>query len=195
MDDALTTYLSNPEALGKDPLGKDVLGEVFDHYYEPLYRYAYVHLRDRDAAEDIAAQVFHRLLDAQQAGRAPSTDLRAWLYQVARNLIVDHTRRQRHRDHAPLSETMEAHGDVESAVDRALQADSTYDALLQLNPRQREVILLRYLQELDVDETAAVLGISSGAVKTLQHRALTNLRRIMQARAVDVWTQRRKDSK
>lgn len=157
----------------------DSLAAAFDAYYESLYRYAYVHLRDRDTAEDIAASAFHRLLDAQQAGRAPTENVRAWLYQVTRNLIIDHTRRQKHRDHAPLTETIALPADTETAVDQLLRAERAHDAILRLNERQREVIILRFLQGLDVDDVASILKVSAGAVKTLQHRALENLRQML----------------
>jgi RNA polymerase sigma-70 factor, ECF subfamily len=154
------------------------LAEIFDRYYEPLYRYAYVHLRDHHAAEDIAAAVFHKLLDSVQKGHMPVTP-RAWLYQVARNLIIDHTRRQRHRDHAPLTDTLAAPANVESTVEALLRAERAHEALLRLNERQRDVIILRFLQGLDVSEVAAILNVSVGAVKTLQHRALENLRQLL----------------
>lgn len=155
------------------------LAAAFDAYYESLYRYAYVHLRDREAAEDIAALAFHRLLDSRQSGRPPTGNLRAWLYQVTRNLIVDHTRRQRHRAHAPLTEAIAIAADTEADVDQLLRAERAHEAILRLNERQREVIILRFLQGLDVDDVAAILKVSTGAVKTLQHRALDNLRRML----------------
>ncbi len=154
------------------------LAEIFDTYYEPLYRYAYVHLRDHDAAEDIAAAVFHKLLDSVQKGHMPVTP-RAWLYQVARNLIIDHVRRQRHRDHAPLTNTLAVTENVESTVEALLRAECAHEAILRLNERQRDVIILRFLQGLDVSEVAAILNVSVGAVKTLQHRALENLRQLL----------------
>ena len=154
------------------------LAEIFDAYYEPLYRYAYVHLRDHDAAEDIAAAVFHKLLDFVQKGRMPIMP-RAWLYQVARNLIVDHTRRQRNRDHAPLTDNLAVSANVESTVEALLRAERAHEAILRLNERQRNVIILRFLQGLEVSEVAFILNISIGALKTLQHRALANLRQAL----------------
>lgn len=154
------------------------LAEIFDTYYEPIYRYVYVHIRDHDAAEDIAAAVFHKLLDSVQKGQMPKTP-RAWLYQVARNLIVDHTRRQRHRDHAPLTDDLTLPANVETTVEALLRAERAHDAILQLNERQRNVIILRFLQGLDVSEVAAILNMSDGAIKTLQHRALANLRQAL----------------
>jgi RNA polymerase sigma-70 factor, ECF subfamily len=154
------------------------LAEIFDTYYEPIYRYAYIHLRDHDAAEDIAAVVFHKLLDSVQKGHMPVTP-RAWLYQVARNLIIDHARRQRHHDHAPLTDTLAVPANVESTVEALLRAERAHEAILRLNERQRNVIILRFLQGLDVSEVAVILNGSVGAIKTLQHRALENLRQLL----------------
>ncbi|MBK8022165.1 MAG: sigma-70 family RNA polymerase sigma factor [Chloroflexi bacterium] len=178
MADLLTS--SFPAGVAAQPRLTDAaLAEIFDTYYEALYRFAFVHLRDRESAEDIAALVFQRLLDAVEAGRPPTENLRAWLYQVARRLIIDHSRRQKHRNHAPLPEALAAPVDLEALVDHELRLEQVYAALDHLNDRQREVILLRFMQGLDVEEVAAVLEISTGAVKTLQHRALTRLRRML----------------
>lgn len=154
------------------------LAEIFDAYYEALYRYAYLHLRDHDTAEDIAAAVFHKLLDSVEKGHMPLTP-RAWLYQVARNLIIDHTRRQRHRDHVALTETLAVAANVEATVEGLLRAERAHAAILGLNERQRNVIILRFLQGLDVSEVAIILNVSVGAIKTLQHRALENLRQVL----------------
>ena len=154
------------------------LAEIFDAYYEPLYRYAYVHLRDHAAAEDIAAAVFHKLLDFVQKGHLPMMP-RAWLYQVARNLIIDYARRQRHRDHAPLTDNLILPDNVEATVEDLLRAERAHEAILQLNERQRNVIILRFLEGLEVSEVAVILNVSIGAIKTLQHRALENLRQAL----------------
>ncbi len=159
-------------------ISAEELGDIFDMYYEPLYRYAYVHLRDHDAAEDIAAAAFHKLLISVQKGHMPVTP-RAWLYQVTRNLIIDHARRQRHRDHTPLTDTLTVPANVESTVEALLRAERAHEAILRLKERQRNVIILRYLQGLDVSEVAAILNVSVGAIKTLQHRALENLRQLL----------------
>lgn len=155
----------------------EALAAVFDLYYEPLYRYLYFHIHQQEDAEDLAAQVFQRLLTALREARGPQSHLRAWLYQVARHLLVDYTRRQQHRQHAPLETEIAAAGlSLEQITQRALLNEQTAQALTRLNERQRDVLILRFLQGWPLDEVAEFLGISVGAVKALQHRALVAMR-------------------
>lgn len=153
---------------------------IFDTYYRPLYRYIYHHIRHVETAEDLAGQVFQRLLTVLQSPSAPDRHLKAWLFRVAHNLITDESRRQRYREHEPLDAetlTLETGGDVETDVTRRLLVDQTRAALDSLTPMQREVIILRFLSELSLEETAHILNMNVGAVKAMQHRALAALRR------------------
>lgn len=155
------------------------LATIFDTFYGPLYRYAYHHVGHVETAEDLTAQVFQRFLTALKSGSAPTRYLKAWLFRVAYHLIVDDSRRFALRNHQPL--------DIQPLTDTALSLDETVqNALLierarhllhSLAPQQREVIILRFLSDMSLEETADVLQMTVGAVKAMQHRALTNLRR------------------
>jgi RNA polymerase sigma-70 factor (ECF subfamily) len=153
---------------------------IFDTYYRPLYRYIYHHVRHVETAEDVTGQVFQRFLAVLRSPSAPDRHLKAWLFRVAHNLIMDESRRQRYREYQPLdAETglIQAAVDVESDVTRRLLVDQTQAALDTLTPMQREVIILRFLSELSLEETAHILHMNVGAVKAMQHRALATLRR------------------
>ncbi len=157
------------------------LGAVFDAYYPRLYRYIYQHLRHQATAEELAADVFARMLDQLAQGRGPRQHLRAWLYRVAHNLVVDESRRRVHRDHQPLEEWTAVGGqDVEGDVHRALAWQQAQAALERLTPQQRAVIILKYLEGWSNKEVARVLGTSEGAVKSLQHRGLAAMRRALE---------------
>lgn len=168
------------------------LETIFDTYYRPLYRYIYHHIRHVETAEDMTGQVFQRLLTALQSSSPPDHHLKAWLFRVAHNLIVDESRRQRYRDHEPFDAEIatakatagiigdvESTADVEADVTRRLLVDQTRAALDALTPMQREVIILRFLSELSLEETAHILNMQVGAVKAMQHRALASLRRLL----------------
>ena len=159
-------------------LDEAALGAVFDAYYEPVYRYIYHHVHHQAVAEDLAADVFVRLVDQLHAGRGPARHLRAWIYRVAHNLVVDDARRLVHRDHEPLQEwTAADEPAVEDLVDGTQSAARVRRALGALTEGQRAVIVLKYLEGLGNREIARVLDTSVGAVKALQHRALAALQR------------------
>jgi RNA polymerase sigma-70 factor (ECF subfamily) len=159
-------------------LDERALGMVFDDYYLPLYRYIMHHIGHARTAEDLAAEVFKRLLEAIERGRGPSRYLRAWLYRVARNLAVDELRRFQHRNHEQLDERMVSSGEsVPAKAETAILSQEVRAALRKLTPRQRDVIILRYLEGYENGEVAQILGLSVGAVKSLRHRGLAALRR------------------
>ncbi|HEX2907355.1 MAG TPA: sigma-70 family RNA polymerase sigma factor [Phototrophicaceae bacterium] len=158
----------------------EALSVVFDRYYDPIYRFIYHHVHHIQAAEDLAAKVFQRLLTQIAAGNGPEQHLKAWLFRVAYHLIVDDARRQQHRNHDELTEDTAISASVETDAAAALLVAQAYTALERLTAGQRDVIILRYLMAMTPGETAAILNLSVGAVKALQHRGLTALRQEMQ---------------
>ncbi|MBC7260917.1 MAG: sigma-70 family RNA polymerase sigma factor [Chloroflexi bacterium] len=157
----------------------EALAQVYDEYYDRIYRYVYRYLGQVDAAEDLTANVFLRLLKAVQSGSCPRTNLSAWLYRVAHNLVVDSFRRSPPAE-LELADWLEgAEADPLHSVEQRLQMEHVRRALLQLTPTQQQVIMLRFLEGLETDEIAHILGKSEGAVGALQHRALVALRQIL----------------
>lgn len=161
-------------------LDESALGVIFDTYYPLLYRYVYHHVRHKATAEDLTAEVFVRMLAQIAKGRGPKRHLKAWLYRVAYNLVVDDSRRRVHRDHEPLDERMtSAEQDIEAQAQRAIMWQHARIALEQLTPKQRTVIILKYLEGMENAEIARILSTSVGAVKSLQHRGLASMRRYL----------------
>jgi RNA polymerase sigma-70 factor (ECF subfamily) len=159
-------------------LDQGALGTVFDAYYPPLYRYIYHHVRHQMAAEDLAGEVFTRMIEQLAQGRGPQTHLRAWLYRVAHNLVIDQARQHVYRDHLPLEEWDAASSqNVVADVHHAIAWQQACTALDALTVEQRAVIILKYLEGWSNREVARVLDTTVGAVKALQHRGLASMRR------------------
>lgn len=159
-------------------LDEVALSTIFDTYYEPLYRYIYHQIRHAATAEDLTAEAFSRFLQAIRAGRGPERMLKAWLYRVARNLVIDETRRFKHRNHAQLDEQQaDTATDVPAQAQQAILYEQALNALSGLTSKQRDVIVLKYLEGLQNDEIAEILEIRVGAVKSLQNRGLAAMQR------------------
>ena len=171
--------LPGARVLDKDrSLDRDGLAAVYDEHHQPIYRYVYRQVGEVETARDLTAEVFHRLLRAAQRGRAPDRHLKAWLYRTAHNIVVDHYRRQRHRQHLPLDEAMvDADDDPVESAECHLSEAQVRAALRGLTPDQQQVIVLKFLEGLSNQEVADVIGKPVGAVKSLQHRALAALGR------------------
>jgi RNA polymerase sigma-70 factor (ECF subfamily) len=154
------------------------LAAIYDEYHLLIYRYIYRQVSDVEVARDLSADVFHRLLKASQNGNGPHQDVKAWLYRTAHNIVIDHYRRQQHRNHLPLFEgIVDSEMDLANTAEMRLAADTVRKALHKLTPDQRQVIALKFLAGLSNHEVAEIMEKPVGAVKSLQHRALAALQR------------------
>ena len=152
--------------------------------FEALYRaarddvYAYVAtlLRDRGAAEDVTAAAFERAYRKQRSYRADRGSERAWLFGIARNAALDELHRRR-RTAALTAEPADLDAAAaEEGADAALRRAAVRTALGALEPRERELIALKFHAGLANAELAAVLGVSVSNAGTQLHRAMTKLR-------------------
>lgn len=158
-------------------LDPESLGAAYDALSPALFRYAYRLLGDTQLAEDVVAETFSRLLVAIRHGGGPREYLGAYLYRVAHNLAMDHHRQV---PGLPLDEAA-LPGPEEPADHSEAEGDrrAARQALWRLTSDQRQVIVLKFFQGLSNEEVAAALDKPVGAVKSLQHRALDSLRRML----------------
>lgn len=160
---------------------EQALAEIYDTLSPAIYAYAMRLLGDADLAEECIADTFSRFLNALHVGGGPQNYLKAYLYRVAHNWITDryrHTRPETPLEQEyelPAGEEVEPHNTVADELER----QELRHALALLTPEQRQVITLKYMENLDNAEIAQALQKPVGAVKSLQHRALATLRRIL----------------
>jgi RNA polymerase sigma-70 factor, ECF subfamily len=145
---------------------------LFKRFHEEIYRYATRRLGDPDAGQDVAAETMADAFSGIHRFRWRGVPFEAWLYTIARRRSVDRLRSQvrEPRDDIPADASLPDHSDavVESARIRA--------AIAELPPTERDVVELRFMEDLDVEQTALRLGKRAGAVRVAQHRALVRLR-------------------
>ncbi|NLS79009.1 MAG: sigma-70 family RNA polymerase sigma factor [Chloroflexi bacterium] len=158
--------------------------ELYERHYAAVFRYIYYRVADQAVAEELSSDVFVRVV----AGIGSFTDMGrpilAWLYTIARNLVIDHQRRAGILNLRPLDEQAEAATpDPEEAAERGLSQQRLAAALAQLTEEQRQVIICKFVEEMDNAEVASVLDKPISAIKSLQHRALGALRRILMHQA------------
>jgi RNA polymerase sigma-70 factor (ECF subfamily) len=152
---------------------------LYDRYLDAIYAYCYRRLGTRELAEDATSQVFVQALAALPKFRAQS--FRAWLYTIARNVVIDI-----HRAKSPLPLIDDAEIDAltdDGEIDWRISELDVRRLLAQLTPEQRDVVELR-LSGMTGPEIAEVLGRSPGAVRALQFRAYQHLRALLAANEV-----------
>ena len=150
---------------------------LYERYQPPVFSYVYYRVDDQSLAEDLTAEVFVRMVTKIHTYRATSP-LLAWLYTIARNLITDQYRRVSRL--SPLNEwTAKPHHDPAEEAHRRIRESELRAALKRLTEEQRQVVILKFIERRSNLHIAYLLGKTEGAIKSLQHRALEALRRIL----------------
>lgn len=157
-------------------LDQRALAEIYDCYSPRLYRYALRLLGDACMAEDCVAETFSRFLQSLRVGRGPREYLQAYLFRTAHNFIADHYRRTPAEE---LDEYVPDHSNVEEQASQSIRKRRIRSAMRELSPAQQQVIALKFLEGWENEEVAQVLNKPVGAVKSLQHRALVQLQKIL----------------
>ena len=155
----------------RDP---QAFGMLYDHYVERIYAYVQREVRDISVAQDIVSNTFEKALKNLPRYRWRGTSFGAWLYQIARNEIRMHYRRQNRLQFSFLNIRTE-----ENAEQRVLQRDNQDHivlALQQLSAMDQELLKLRYYEDLSNAEIATILNKSPGTIAVALHRALKRLR-------------------
>ena len=155
------------------------LARIYDTYSPGLYRYAMQRLSNQDLAEECVAETFSRFLQALRAKRGPENFLQAYLYRMAHNWIVDHYRREPMQPRELTEEHRDENANPEVDTSRHLRQEGMRRALGKLTPDQQQVIVLKYLEGWQNEEIARSLKKPVGAIKSLQHRALASLEKIL----------------
>lgn len=166
----------SPASVAQEPFGPSALDRLFRECAADVHGYAISLLGDRAGAEDVTALAFERLYRSRaRLDRSRGTP-RAWLFAIVRNAALDELRRRRRQaPDAPGAEPVEL-GDPSQAIEHAERRATVHAALLELSPREREVVLLKFHGQLTNGELARVLDISESNAGTRVHRALVRLR-------------------
>ncbi|MFG3423410.1 sigma-70 family RNA polymerase sigma factor [Micromonospora sp. NPDC048063] len=166
----------------------EAFGLVYDRYVDQVFRSIYRRVSDRQVAEDLTSETFLRALRNLASFRRPGGDFGAWVATIARNLVTNYQASHQRRER-PVAELRDAASvdqapNPEAAAMASLTRETVLAGIEQLNPDQRRCIVLRYLREMSIEETAQALGKTPAAVKAMQHKALRALRGLLPATAV-----------
>jgi RNA polymerase sigma-70 factor, ECF subfamily len=163
-------------------LETQALAEIYDTHSPGIYRYSMRLLGKESLAEDCVAETFARFLKSLQQRRGPCDNLQAYLYRIAHNWIVDSYRNG--RETVELSEALRSEADVpEEEAAKHIRQKQVRDAIRHLTPDQQQVISLKYLEEMSNEEVSRRMRKPVGAIKSIQHRALRSLHRLLEEKS------------
>ena len=170
------------ELEGLRALDPRVITSIHNRYFPEVYRFARYRVGNEYIAEDIAGEVFVRLLEANQSGHGPHTNLRGWLISTTSNMVNDYFRKHYRRQVEELDDNIPSDkSDPHAIIEANDERSKLSDALQQLTLEQQQVITLRFGNDYSLEETAIIMGKNANAIKALQFRALAALRRVFEA--------------
>ncbi|MBP2583348.1 RNA polymerase sigma-70 factor (ECF subfamily) [Streptomyces sp. PvR006] len=175
---------TEPELLARARAGDpEAFASLYNDHQLPVFRFVLARVRDRHLAEDLTQETFLRAMRAFADFAWRGTDVRAWLYTIARNLVIDSGRARSRRPEIVtgeigeiFSQSMAAAGPEDILFREGATTDRAAEAIACLPDHQRQVVTLRFLNELTVPETAAALGDTSAAVRARTHKAMVRMR-------------------
>jgi len=160
-------------------LDEQALGEIYDLYSPAIFRYAARLLGNADQAEECVAETFSRFILALHNGGGPKDHLSAYLYRIAHNWITDSYRRKPVELPLESEEIVDRLPGPSDELDRQTVRELVRLALRKLTAEQRQVIVLKYIEEQSNAEIAESIEKPIGSVKALLHRGLDSLRRAL----------------
>lgn len=162
----------------KDP---EAFGQIYDEFVNRIYRFIYFKVSREEEAQDLTSETFLRAWQHLQEGK-PVRQLSAFLYSIGRNLVVDHYRRKAVtavNDEEVKEGVLSDKGKAAAAIESQQEFSALLTAMAKLKEEYREVVHLRYIDELGIGEIAEILGKSKGSVRVTLHRASGTLRELM----------------
>jgi len=158
--------------------GQSDFARVYAEHVWRVYGFLAYRVRDRELAEDLTQITFERALRAWSRFDPRRASESTWLLAIARNLLIDHHRRDRSSRHQPIDEELLSM--VDGPEERFSASPELIEALAQLSEREREVLALRFGGDLTGPEIAAMLDLSLANVQQILSRSLRKLRGLLE---------------
>ena len=159
---------------------EDAFTQLYEAYFDRIYRYVALKIGNKADAEDMTQQVFLNALQSISSFKWRGISFSAWLFRIAHNQVVDYLRKKSKQATALLDESLvNSDSNPQLEAERRLDIEQLGAATRRLTEAQREVISLRFAGGLSVAEVARTMGKSQGAVKALQHSAIVALRKAL----------------
>lgn len=159
----------------------EAFAQLYDAYVERVYRFIYFRISEDVATEDLVSQVFLKAWENMGRYKVGSSPFIAWLYTIARNLVIDHYRAK--KDMLPLEEAAVLPSDMQGPDEEAqtrFDLQAMRDALQFLTPDQQQVLILKFIAGLPNENIAKIMNKREGTIRGLQMRALQTLSKYLQ---------------
>ena len=153
--------------------------QIYERYSSQIYRYLYRRVGEVELAKDLHAEVFLRMFEGLAHYEDRGWPLSSWLYRIARDRVIDNVRRASTHRHVSLEEWERSIEDGSRELDQLVDREELYQLLANLTDEQRQVIQLRFMADLSIEEVCARTGRNPNSVKSLQYRGIQSLARMI----------------
>ena len=156
---------------------QEAFAVIYDRYVDALFRFVVFRVQSEEIAQDITSELFLKIWQHITTAPTEVENLRAFLYQMARNLVADHYRSN--QETLPLEEAIEVEGSGVEDLNIHLSLAEVEKGLSNLPSEWQEVIILAYIEGFKHAEIGAIIGKSPAATRVVLHRAIKELKRIL----------------
>lgn len=154
-------------------------GTLYDTFVRDIYRFVYYKTHHKEIAEDLTSQVFMKAFEKIGTYNEKKGGFRTWLYQIARNTVIDHYRSEKETKSIEDAWDVVSADDTSALADKNLQIEQVKKYLQLLKSEQRDIVIMRLWQDMSYKEIAEILGKSEASCKMSFSRSLKELQKIM----------------
>jgi RNA polymerase sigma-70 factor (ECF subfamily) len=159
---------------------KDSFSKLYDYFIDSIYKFIYFKVKDEDA-EDLTELVFIKAWENRKKYKSKYGSFSSWLYTIARNTVIDHYRVTKEvyelNDYIPDDSEI---ADPQRITEDKLTSERLREAINKLPENYRDILLLRFIEDMEYNEIAEVLDKSEGAIRITQFRAIKSLREVLE---------------
>ncbi len=169
------------ELVKKAKLGSpNAFAEIYDCYFPQIYRFIFLKVSNKEESEDLSQQVFIKAWESIENFKERGFPFSSWLYRIARNLVIDFYRTN--KKSIELDENIlirDSSLDIDNKLFISFAGKEISKAFSFLTSEQKEIIILRFVQELSYKEIAKIMDKNQPALRILHYRAINKLKNIL----------------
>ncbi len=158
----------------------EAFSALYDHFADNIYRYVYYKVKSSES-EDLTEIIFIKAWENRKKYDPAKSSFSSWLYTIARNTVIDHYRVYKSVDE--LSIDLTDHDDAKNPklnTESILNAEKIREAISKISESYQEILLLRFIEDLEYAEIAKIIGKSEGSIRVMQFRAMKELKQVLQ---------------
>ena len=155
---------------------RDEFGQLYDKYIKKIYDFVYYKTQHKDTAEDLVSQIFMKALKRINEFKVDKGTFQAWLYQIARNTVIDHYRTIKKEKNIDDIFDLADSTDIERDIEVKIKLEEIEEYLKDLKSEQRDIIIMRVWQGMNYKDISLIMGKSEASCKMTYSRAISKLR-------------------